>query len=273
MGNKAVYELTVVANQQLTSSMRRIMFAGEDLRQFPPQSKGGYIKLLFRDNHQPVRSLQEFEIHADQLLRRTYTVRDVDTDNATLTLDVVVHDHAQGHAVASSWAQAAVAGDRISIAGPGPAKLADPLSDWFLFVGDMTALLAISCNLELLPATATGYAVIEVNDEADIQPLKVPQAIELIWVSKKSPSTGNSELLAAIEALPWLAGAPYVWSACEFSLMRQLRSYFKKVRAVPKQQLYISSYWKMGRSEDQHKVDKRRDARREQISGFFAGYR
>ena len=52
---------------------------------------------------------------------------------------------------------------------------------------------------------------------------------------------------------------PAAWVACEFSDMRALRQLLAKERRIPHDQLYISSYWREGRSEDQHKVDKRKD--------------
>ncbi|EGU61267.1 utilization protein for catechol-siderophore, partial [Vibrio nigripulchritudo ATCC 27043] len=51
-----------------------------------------------------------------------------------------------------------------------------------------------------------------------------------------------------------------VWCATEFSTMRQLRKYFRNEREVERDEIYISSYWKQGRTEDQHKIDKRKDA-------------
>lgn len=71
---------------------------------------------------------------------------------------------------ASEWAKNARPGGNILIGGPGPKKLLDNTADWCLLVGDMTALPAISVNIEQLPADARGYAVIEVTDESDIQP-------------------------------------------------------------------------------------------------------
>ena len=52
---------------------------------------------------------------------------------------------------------------------------------------------------------------------------------------------------------------PAVWAACEFSEMRALRKLFNQDMGIAREQVYISSYWKRGRSEEQHKVDKRQD--------------
>jgi len=46
--------------------------------------------------------------------------------------------------------------------------------------------------------------------------------------------------------------------------MRILRKYFKLERQIPRDNLYVSSYWKIGSTEDQHKIAKQNDARTEQ---------
>lgn len=158
-------------------------------------------------------------------------------------------------------------GDRILIGGPGPKKLLNPEADWFLLAGDMTALPAISVNLSLLPDDARGYAVLEVMTSDDIQPLTCPPGIELIWVVNPQPGADHHPLLEQVEQLAWHEGQPAVWAACEFSSMRALRRYFKQQRQLPKSHLYISSYWKMGSSETQHKIIKREDEEQELAGG------
>ena len=63
----------------------------------------------------------------------------------------------------------------------------------------------------------------------------------------------------ALQRIDWQQGTPAVWVACEFSQMRKIRSWLKDEKEVPHSQVYISSYWREGRSEDQHKIDKRQD--------------
>jgi NADPH-dependent ferric siderophore reductase len=43
--------------------------------------------------------------------------------------------------------------------------------------------------------------------------------------------------------------------------MKELRSYFREERGLGKDDLYISSYWKLGMNEDNHKVIKSEDAK------------
>jgi NADPH-dependent ferric siderophore reductase len=94
----------------------------------------------------------------------------------------------------------------------------------------MTALPAISINIASLPQDATGYAVIEVLDQADIQALPHPENFELHWVINPIADPSGNTLPERVRLLPWLKGQVSVWAACEFSSMRVLRKYFKEER-------------------------------------------
>lgn len=249
MPKPAPRTLEVIDNKSITPNMRRITLGGIQMQDFPKDQESAYIKLLFN------------QANSERPLMRTYTIRaQRDTE---IDVDFVVHGHT---GIASQWALEAQIGDTISIGGPGPAKLITPDAAWFLLVGDMTALPAISVNLEKLPADATGYAVIEIASEADKQALIKPAGIDIIWVIDDAVSATHSPLLECVQALPWSSGQPSVWAACEFHSMRKLRDYFKKTREVQKSHLYISSYWKIDRTEDEHKVDKRQDSDAEAAS-------
>lgn len=247
MAKPAPRELEVIRSTRLTPHMQRITLGGAEINSFPTDQESAYIKLMFP---QPGE---------ERPLVRTYTVRQ-QSDN-TIDVDFALHGTSspETQGPASRWAEEAQPGDRILVGGPGPRKLLNPDADWFLLAGDMTALPAISVNLALLPKDAQGYAVIEVVDESDIQALQHPEHIELIWVINPSASDQHYPLRDKIEQLNWLPGQPAVWTACEFNTMRALRQFFKQEKAIPKSHLYISSYWKIGSSETQHKVAKRED--------------
>ena len=161
---------------------------------------------------------------------------------------------------ASLWASDCQPGDSILVGGPGPRKSLHEGPDWYLIAGDMTALPAISVNLESLPQDARGVAVLEILDEADIQPLQVPAGIELIWLVNSHPGDETHPLVERIRQIDWSPGRVQVWAACEFGSMRALRQFLREEREVARGDLYISSYWKNGISEDQHKLAKRADA-------------
>jgi NADPH-dependent ferric siderophore reductase len=243
MAKPAPRELDVLNTTQLTPHMRRVTLGGSGMATFPADQASAYIKFVFPTEGE------------GRPLMRTYTVRH--QRDSEIDVDFVVHGT---EGPASQWAVATRPGDRILVGGPGARKLINPDADWFLLAGDMTALPAISVNLELLAPDALGYAVIEVLDPDDIQPdLVKPDGLELVWVVNPQPDPTGQVLLHRIQQLEWPAGQPAVWAACEFQSMRNLRAYFKQDRQLPKTHLYVSSYWKMGNSEDQHKVAKRED--------------
>lgn len=235
--------LDVIGSRYLTPNMCRVTLGGAGLNDFPVDQESAYIKLMFPQGEDA------------KLVVRTYTVS-VQRDNE-IDVDFALHEAA---GPASTWARNAQAGDQVLVGGPGPKKLINNDADWFLLVGDMTALPAITVNLAQLPADARGYAVLEVTSEADKQSLKKPDNVEIHWVINAHPNADSSPLLDSVESLTWLEGQPAAWAACEFHSMRALRQYFKMEREIPKTHLYVSSYWKVDSTEDQHKVVKSQDA-------------
>ncbi|NRB05712.1 MAG: siderophore-interacting protein [Rhodobacteraceae bacterium] len=233
----------------VTPNMRRIVFGGADIADFPQGKEGGYIKFVFPD---------EPRVKPDRPIMRTYSIRAHDSTAGEITVDFAMHADTGG--IAIDWATNAQPGDEIPINGPGSIKMAPPDADWYLIAGDMTAQPAAMCNLEMLPDHATGYVVLEVTSEEDKQELSLPEGMELHWVINPSPHSAKEKLLEKIQRLPWRDGEPFVWTACEFDTMRALRTYYRTDRQVAKDMFYLSSYWRSGRTEDQHKVDKNKDA-------------
>ena len=256
--------LSVRRTQTITPNMQRITLGGEDLADFPADKEGDYIKLIFPDF-----SWDSLEGHVEKLesmnngkpCLRTYTIRKQDTAAQELEIDFVLHG-ATGPA--SAWAMNAKVGDEIGISGPGAKKEINKNADWFFIAGDMTALPSISVILESLPRDAKGYAVIDIVDELDRQNIDAPENIEIHWVVQSADQAPETLLSDKVRTLPFLAGQVSVWVACEFSAMRELRQYFRNEHDVERDYIYVSSYWKVGISEDKHKVVKRQDAEQAQ---------
>jgi len=236
-------KLDVIGKAQVTPNMLRITLGGPGLAGFPADQTSAYIKLRLPDS----------ETGRD--LVRTYTVRT--HRESEIDVDFALHEIC---GPATFWALNTQVGDSIMVGGPGPRKLVHADADWYLLVGDMTALPAISGNLEMLPEAAKGTAVIEVMDEADIQDLRKPPLLNIEWVVNPHPGEDSNLLVDRVKSVAWAAGNPSVWAACEFSSMRQLRDYFRGERGLDASNLYISSYWKSGSNEDSHKIAKREDA-------------
>ena len=251
MSGRKIRELKVKQKNYLSPNMLRIQLAGNDLSDFPLGSEGGYVKLLF-PSVSPAGEDGESKPRM-----RSYTVRHFDSVAMTLDLGFVVHGD---EGPASAWAISCELGDDINILGPGLVKLPDMSSDWYFLVGDMTALPALSVIAERLPQEARGYFVVELISVEDKPELDLPQGVEMLCVINPDQENVNTLLADRVLSLPWLSGNPFVWSATEMNSMRPLRDYFLKEKSVSKEQIYISSYWKIGASDEGHKLAKKQEA-------------
>ena len=241
-------QAVVTQSVRITPTMQRIYLSGDDLLNFPVVKAGAYVKLLFDLNGNPLQRPTD----TDQVAMRTYTVAQFDAAKPELVLDMVVHTDGGKTGPASAWATSTQPGDIITIAGPGSSKGLSEQYDWVLLAGDMTALPSIRNHLAELPQQTKGYAIIQIEDAKDAVALKKPEGVTVIWEYEHP-------LPVRLAQLAWHEGIPNDWVACEFSDMREIRAWLKGEKAVAHENIYISSYWKKGRSEDQHKIEKRRD--------------
>jgi len=258
MAKPAPRLLSVIRTRRLTPNMIRITLGGSNLAGFPAAQESAYVKLMFPapERNGASSPSSEASVEAPKSITRSYTIRSFDEQLLEMELDFVAHGD---NGPASAWAINAKVGDKISVAGPGAKKMADMSADWFFIAGDMTALPAISVNLEQMPSNARGYAVLEIIHESDKQNLLAPAGLEIHWVINPKPERPNSVLLDAVKSLQWLDGKPNVWAASEFESMRAMRRYFKGERGVGRGDIYASSYWKMGETDEGNKAAKRND--------------
>jgi len=239
----------VIKSVRITPTMQRIFLGGEDLRSFPAVSAGAYIKLMFDKYGNPLTQPTDMS----EVAMRTYTISHFNADKPEMILDMVIHTNDGKTGPASAWATSAKSGDIITLAGPGSSKGLNEHYDWVLLAGDMTALPSIRNHLAELPSHAVGYAVIKIEDKRDAVALQKPDGVTVVWEHEQP-------LPSCLSQLTWLEGTPTIWIACEFADMRAIRTWLKDEKAVAHGNIYISSYWKKGRSEDQHKIEKRLDS-------------
>lgn len=234
--------LVVVSTNQISNNLKRIVF--EDLSNtLRSEHESGYLKLQFTQ--------------AEQTVLRSYTILETyqEADKNYVVIDFVIHEGGFG----AQWAKHAAVGDVLNVKGPGDAKLVNTELDWFFLIGDLTSLPAITVNLKVLPKDAKGYAVIEVLDKSDILELEKPDGIEIEWVINSNPSESAQLMLSKIQAKDWLEGTSYIWLASEFESARTLRQYFRKEKQANKTHFYVSSYWKLGETDEGNKRAKKAD--------------
>jgi NADPH-dependent ferric siderophore reductase len=242
--SKELSHTKVMAKKRLSKNMMRITLEGEGLVRFPDGFEGGYVKLMIPR-------------HQGDPVPRSFTIRSFDPVNKKLTLDMVSHGD---KSPAAQWMNRVSVGDRVSIKGPGACKRLNLKADWFLLAGDMTALPAISVNLELLPENARGFAVLEIMSEEDRIQLNAPKGMQLIWVVNPTPTKMSSSLSDTVMALPWLESQVSIWVAGEFNTSRVLRQHLRHERRVDRNFMYISCYWKIGDTNEELKAAKKKDS-------------
>ncbi len=172
---------------------------------------------------------------------KDYTPRRVDLDALELDLDFVRH----GHGRAAGWAEEVAVGDAAWIAGPTVGQAFPHDVDAAVLAGDETALPAIGRFLDERPAGLVARVVVEVAGPAEEQALRVDTDVDLTWLHRGDAPPGTTTLLAdAVRALDWPDGRVYAWMAGESTAARDVRTHWRTDRAVPRDLLDVSGYWR-----------------------------
>lgn len=239
--------LTVLRTEMIAEHFVRVVLGGDGFGEFQARAEtDSYVKI---------------ELPAgDETVVRTYTVRRVDPDAREIWIDFVVHGD---EGVAGPWARSVQPGTQVVVRGPGAGYRPDRSADFHLLAGDETAIPAIAAALEDLPADARGAVFLEVIGPGDELKLDAPAGVDITWLHRGVAAgdagadliDGNSPLVAAVKALPWPGGDVQVFVHGEAeAVMKHIRPYLRKERAVPPARASISGYWRRGRTEEGFRV-------------------
>jgi NADPH-dependent ferric siderophore reductase len=270
-------EVAVVRADRLSPSFVRVELGGPCLADFGVAGPlyDQRIKLVFPGDH-----------------RRTYTVRDVRGEGAAtrLVVDLVVHGDAHGDpGPACRWARRAEVGDRLVLMAPrrgeafGGIEFEPGTARRLLLAGDETALPAIAAILEQLPAGAAGAAFVEVPHPDDVQSVRHPAGVEVVWLPRGDEPHGARLHAAVLDHLgagpapaeedlevdPDLWETPtysssgedvgsavtvsgdgladlYAWIAGESAVVTGLRRVLVQELGVDRRQVAFMGYWRRG---------------------------
>src|SRR5690606_26685441 len=122
-------------------------------------------------------------------------------------------------------------------------------------------------SLEALPRGARVHAFVAVQGPEEEQ--KIDSDAEITWLHRSDRPVGEA-LLSAVRALDWPAGRVHAFVHGEAHFVKELRRLLRVEKQIPREDLSISGYWRLGHNEDGWQASKsewnaRIEAEQEQI--------
>ena len=243
----------VVTTERLTPQLVRVVLGGPGLEGLAaPAATDAYVNAFFVPEGAPY-SVPFADDAVRELPRdqrpypRRYTVRDWDEAHQQLTLDFVVHGDV---GLAGRWATHAQPGDRLQFRGPAGDWGPDPDADWYLLVGDESALPAIAATAEAVPAGKPVVAVVEVEDSDGEIALISPGDLKTVWLHRSEGQDGDL-LLEAVRALPLPSGRACAFVHGEAVATRAVRAHLLGEGVVHRDDLSASPYWRRPMTDEE----------------------
>ncbi|MFG6082940.1 SIP domain-containing protein [Paracoccus litorisediminis] len=228
--------LTVQEKLWITPNMIRFVLFSEELADFESLGPDDHVKLFF-------------DIGGEGPAMRDYTPRAFDRQARTLTLDFAVHEAGP----ATQWAVDAKLGDTLNIGGPRGSAVVAPIFDWWLLIGDETALPAMGRWVEEMPEGTQVTTLGLVTEAAEEQLWSTRATHEAAWSHRADPADPAPVLEAAAQ-LDLPEGKGFIWIAAEAGVARALRDHFQKERGHPREWLKAAGYWLKGQADAQEKL-------------------
>ena len=235
--------LTVDTVEQLTPKMLRIGFTSPDLSDFVSASADDHIKLFF--------SSDDAATEEGRPCMRDFTPRSFDTAAGTLVIDFALHDAGP----ATQWAAAAKVGDTLEIGGPRGSAIIPDDFDWYLLIGDETALPAIGRRVEeLRPGVSVATAIVVAGAD-EKQTFQTKADWTALWAVRQEGEDDAAALRKVLDGYALPAGDGHVWIAAEGNVARALRTYITEQRGHPREWIKAAGYWSQGQADAHERIE------------------
>tara|TARA_R110002096_G_scaffold173781_9_gene348860 strand:- start:21449 stop:22309 length:861 start_codon:yes stop_codon:yes gene_type:complete len=245
---------TVIATSQITSSLRRITFSGNDIAQIPSHRCGGHLKLLLPKNDSNSNPIAITDHWRQHYKTRTYTLRNHRPDQQEIDIDFATHPNPTGPG--AKWASETQIGDLIHLTIPSEKKLNDTTAPWYIFLADQCSTPAALAALQDLPTTAPVHAILETSTQDDRKLFTQFSQLTPHWITRSPTHTPDEHarfVLNTIASINFPATRPGFFAAGESSVIRVFDAWAKSTWDLTGATPYISPYWKADFDQDQHK--------------------
>jgi NADPH-dependent ferric siderophore reductase len=241
-------QVEVRRTERVTPRLVRVTLTGAKLSGFAVDEPAASVRLLIPAPGEIVLTMPEW--NGNEFLLpdgrrptiRTLTPRRADPVAGDLDVDVVVHEGG----TLSAWVEAAGAGDRAAVSGPGRGYEVDPDTAAYLLAGDETAIPAMSQLLEALPSGPSVQVLVEVADLVARHELPGRSA-DVEWHVQPDGAAPGDALATAVRDAPIDPGAR-VWVAGEAAAVQRIRRHLFDERGIARAQAVVRGYWKHGRA-------------------------
>lgn len=250
----------VVEVERLTPRMVRIVLGGDGLADYEPCGfTDQYVNAFFIPDGAPYSVPFDVDAARDaepalRPLGRRYTIRWWDPEARRVAIDFVVHGDVGS---AGRWANNAEVGDLLQFSGPSGGYAPDASADWYLMVGDESALPAIAASLERVPADRRAIAVIVVDDADHELPLRCPGELDVRWVHRVDEPGDHELVVRAVGQLAFPDGRPDVFVHGEAAEVRAIRKLLFGGHGLDRHGTSISPYWRRAHSDEEWRQVKR----------------
>lgn len=236
--------LTVARVEHVAPKMVRVALSGAELQGFTSLGFDDHVKLFFPGTKEGSAIASHSLKEASSPAMRDFTPRRLDLQAGELWIDFFLHEAGP----ATNWASQVTVGESIEVGGPKSSTVISPQGiDSHVFIGDETALPAISRRLEELPVGARALVVLEVDANSRWPTPESLAELEVVWVIRKtSVDAPAHDLTDRLRTLTFPPGQCFVWVALEFHAARAIRRYLREERGIEKDWIKAAAYWQRG---------------------------
>lgn len=228
--------LTVSNVEDITPRMRRVYLKSPELADFGSDSYDDHVKLFFATEDQDTGPVPGYHM-------RDYTPRAFDPAAQSLVIDFALHDAGP----ATAWAIGAKPGDTLEIGGPRGSAIVPDDFDWYILIGDETALPAIGRRVEELRPGVPVTTIVTIEDASERQSFATRAQWSPVWIERDTAGQDDiAAIQAALAGLTLPAGDGFIFVAAEAQVARATREYLLDTLKHPKEWVKAKGYWLNG---------------------------